>query len=55
MINLPAEWIDDADPVNTRAFYELMQVYRHADFASAAEAFETVKQFIREAYSSGQE
>lgn len=43
------EWMDDADPLETRMFYELMQQYRHCQVeAGTIEAFEAVKAFIRE-------
>ena len=45
------EWMDDEDPLETRMFYELMQVYRHAERlnqVTAHQAFEDVKAFVRE-------
>lgn len=35
------------DWLNSREFYELMQNYRHAQWADAAAAFEAVKTYIR--------
>jgi hypothetical protein len=52
MINLPAEWVDADHPLETRAFYELMQMYRHASFEDAAAAFEQVKEYLRTSHNT---
>ena len=49
-MNIPEEWLDTSDPLESRAFYELMQQYRHADPTDQEEvirAFDDVKAFVR--------
>jgi hypothetical protein len=50
------EWMDHDDPLETRMFYELMYRYRTTppgDQGPVIEAFEAVKQFVREHYTVG--
>jgi hypothetical protein len=51
---LPEEWFDHADFLETRAFYEIMQAYRHTRVDAAPE-FEHVKRAIRTFYRAADE
>ena len=46
---IPEEWFDDPDFLETRAFYEAMQAYRHSKLDPAL-AFEHIKNLIRTFY-----
>ena len=35
------------DPLESRDFYKMLQVYRHADICNARDAFEAVKEWLR--------
>jgi hypothetical protein len=44
-MQLPPDWLDTDDPLESRAFHELMMAYRHSPVG--AEEFEDVKRFLR--------